>query len=459
MAYVSALEDEDLEGGGPLVPGGAPTATAPTPGSAAAPAKKTPGRFADLGEYLRVNAPQKFGEQLAGKVGSDIETAQGKLSGAGDEFRSRADASKVEDTGGLTSQVGTNPEGIDVGAFAKLRDAKYSGPTQFQDAADLYGQTRGAADSAAGKAQASKSEGGRFALLDNYYNKPSYSQGQKTLDNLLVQNDPNSTQAFTQMQENAKQLQSNVAQTGKELGAYGTQAKAATEGTRKSARDALGIDNTGNTTGAGAIGGVMDSLSDRQKQYQAEAQRLSDIGVSGHYRDINPEFNTMLSELGQTYGVNPGQYYNAYDPGSVTQANVASPEELTRLRALDKLAGLQDPFQTEGVESIYNQPLYNFDQPKFQSQVTERKQGFDNSKAPLEKSKDEALSQMQSIRDQYGNGNANEPNTGVNSDAYKVWLNKYNQAVDSLKTLYGQYGINYVGDTARGGGITGGGIR
>src|SRR4051812_34412162 len=282
MAYVSSNpDDETLDEGGPLVPGGAPTPSAPTTGAtgqAAGQKPKTSGRFADLGEYLRVNAPQQFGSQLAGKIGQDVDAAGNQLGQASNEFKSRADAGTVKDDQGLIGQVGTNPEGIDVGAYSKLKDASYGGPTNFSSSSDLYNQTTGQANAAESKANASKTEGGRFALLDSYYGKPQYSQGQKSLDNLLVQNDPNSQQAFKQIQDNARALQSNVAQTGNQLSAYGNQAKATTEATKNSARSALGIDDAGTATGTGAIGDlntqINNNFSNRQSAQQTELNNL-----------------------------------------------------------------------------------------------------------------------------------------------------------------------------------------
>lgn len=356
MAYVqdSFLEDEQQQGnGGPVTPGSGTASNAPIDASmapqaaAASSQKKTPGRFADLGEYLRVNQGQNFGGQVAGKIGQDINQGQQSLVNAQDQFKQRADANTVTDSNNLIGQIGTNPESVDVNSFAKLRDAQYKGPSSLSDTQDLYNQVQGAAGSAVGKANASKTEGGRFALLDSYYGKPSYSQGQKSLDNVLVQNDPKSQQAFDQMRTNANQLQQNVNNAGVQLGNYGAQAKGQTEATGLNARNALGLDKSGAYAGGGAIGNLYDSLQAKSQQAQqgnsAEVSKLQAALSGQDVSGLTPEEINLLGLgdfSGSLYGVDPGANYfrgtesNAFNPG-----NVASQQDAQRWNALSKLSG------------------------------------------------------------------------------------------------------------------------
>lgn len=407
MAYVDQDLEEELEGGGSVVPGGgvsnnAPTASAaPAPG--AGPKQKTPGRFADLGEYLRVNQPQQFGEQLAGKVGADIDKGQQALAGAQDEFRSRADASTIRDTQGLIDQVGSSPETVDADAFAHLRDASYSGPAKLTDTADLYNKVQGAAGSAVGKAGAAKTEGGRFALLDSYFGKPSYSQGQKSLDNLLVQNDPNSKQAFDQMQQNAQGLQANVNQAGVDLGNYGAGAKAATEGTRSSARGALGIDDAGNLSSGGAFGELLSQLDQNvEARRQAAQDQYGEFGVLQNANNLSGVDQALLDRLGLNpaeyggfqmdmpsfmkgvdrnvigqqfsfgrdgaiLGANPYQFVSQVAPDAINRGSVANADQVARLAALQKLAGMEGSVvdNIDQAGTYTDSPLTNFNKQAF----------------------------------------------------------------------------------------------
>lgn len=355
MAYIdsSLLEDDNAEA--PATGGGAPSGFGAAPSSsvqgAANPSKqKTPNNFADLSEYLRVNEPQQFGTQVAGKIGEDVNKAQQSLNNAEGQFKERADSATVQDNQNLINQVGTAPESVDKAAFTGLRDATYKGPENFTDTQDLYNQATGSAKAAAGKANASKTEGGRFALLDSYFGKPSYSQGQKTLDNLLIQNDDNSKQAFSQMQQNAQNLQGQVAQTGQELGQYGSEAKAKTAATRQAARGALGIDDSGNLlAGQGAIGGLQNQVQDQYQaalaKQQADDAAIRNAFATKDFSKLTPEQAAVLNganyQSDSYYRVDPTKYLS---DAQLTQQNVATPEQQARYAALANLADVNNDF-------------------------------------------------------------------------------------------------------------------
>lgn len=377
MAYVdeSALEEEDLEGGSAPLTSGAPMASGSTMQADAAPSgskQKTPGRFADLSEYLRVNAPQEFGTQLAGKVGEDIDKGQENLNSAQTDFKERADANTIRDTQGLTGQVGTAPESVNVDDFAKLRDAEYKGPSKLSDTPDLYNRVQGSAGSAVGKANASKTEGGRFALLDNYYGRPNYSQGQKSLDNLLVQNDPKSQQSFDTIRDNAAALQKNVNEAGVELGNYGAQAKGTTQATRKGARDAVGIDDSGNKTGGGAIGSletdVQGRLTQRTAEQEAQRQSIIDALTNRDLSNIDPQLADVLNlnDVSSTWGADGSQYLSNKE---LTAQNVATKEQERRMAALARLGNIESSLDETLAGTMDDEATVGFDRDSYLNQV------------------------------------------------------------------------------------------
>lgn len=277
MAYVdsSLLEDDqqNQQGGPSLGNSGAPNAAAPNaaPGTAptASSQQKTPGNFANLNDYLRVNQPQQFGQQVAGKIGNEIDQGNQAVDQASDQFKQRVDANTVKDNNGLINQAVNDPTKVDAGAYGQLRDAQYSGPKSLADTQDLSSQVQGAAGTAVGKAGASQSEGGRFALLDSYFGRPNYSQGQKSLDNLLIQSDPGSQQAFQGVQQRAQDLSSKTNALNPSLQAYAGQGAQQTADTRKAARGAVGIDDQGNLSSSGPL----------QTLYSQAQQRAQDLGT------------------------------------------------------------------------------------------------------------------------------------------------------------------------------------
>lgn len=387
MPYVQDEGEEQLEGGAAVPGSGIGNAPQANKGQNA-PTQKTPGRFADLSEYLRVNAPQNFGGQVAGKIGDDISKGQQVLDTSKSEFQNRVNANTVKDSQGLIEKVGTAPEDIKDEDYAKLKDATYTGPQKFSDTQDLYNQTQGATGSAVGKAKASKTEGGRFALLDNYFNRPTYTHGQKSLDNLLIQNDKNSQQAFDQMRQNAATLEQNTQNAGAELGQYGAMGAKQTADTRRSSRDALGIDDAGNyVEGQGAIGGLLGDLDQFVQKRQGE---LKD--VQGYKDTRNIEELAKLTDLGDywgsntnTYGVDAANFLNIPDSQVINRTTAANTDQKRRMDALAKLADLEQGFIGDDGLGTYQdgKRVSSLDRGTLDNAVSSNKTAYESAFNPM----------------------------------------------------------------------------
>lgn len=379
MAFVDdSLFDEeeqnDLSGdaGSPQVPGGG-LGSAGTGSTNASASGETPGRFADLSEYLRVNDDQNFGSQLASKVGEDINQAQSTLGNVEQDFRGRVDANTVRDDAGLINQVQSAPQSIDQDQFARLRDAQYGGPSSLSETPDLYSQSQSASQTATSRANASKTEPGRFALLDNYFGRPNYTQGEKSLDNLLVQNDTDSQQAFNQMRENANQLAQNQQQMGQNLNTFAAQSKADTQGTRDAARGALGIDDDGNyIQGQGAIGAVRGDVQNTQEAQQAELDRIRQALESGNYGEIGEDVRGSVDQYMGTGDYNTGISNFIRLADDPTESSVASDEQAQRLAALTRLAGIDSPYG----DQTGNFNPYEFNSSEYDQAVGARRNDF-----------------------------------------------------------------------------------
>jgi len=80
-----------------------------------------------------------------------------------------------------------DPVSADAKQFQSWTNASYQGPKSLGDDQSNWNQYWGAAQDANTSAKLAGTESGRFALLDKYYGRPSYSFGEKSLDNLLIQ--------------------------------------------------------------------------------------------------------------------------------------------------------------------------------------------------------------------------------------------------------------------------------
>jgi hypothetical protein len=397
MAYVSSLQDEEdrqsqQQQGSTLSPSlseGAGSSTKLAGSNAsqvsnpqAPEQQKLPqNNFADLNNYLRINGGDQFGQQFTGKLQGDIDQASNQLGQSANQFKQRADQAKVTDSNNLIGQVDTNPQGIDATAYQNLTNAKYSGPQSFQDASDLYQQAQGGTQKAQNNAQASGTESGRFALLDNYFGRPNYGQGGKALDNLLLQNDANTQQSLNQIQQNAKNLGQQFNQTSQDLGRYGDAAQAATTNTRNQARSALGIDDSGNLTGQGAIGNLQKQVTDQYntalQNQQSEIPQIQAALSSHDISNLSPDVQKALGLQGvqYLYGVDPNQFLTT---NNISQLGETSQDQVNRMNALYNLADLSSTSPYSNVDA--SQVGTNLNAPDFSYNLSGLTNAIDTAK-------------------------------------------------------------------------------
>jgi hypothetical protein len=453
MPYIDSLEDqnkEEQQGETPQISPGSAVFGAgknfSNAETAQADAKKAGGQFADLNEYLRVNAPQGFGSQLAGKVDTDVKAAGDTLDQTGQEFKNRVDASTVQQDKDLVNQAtGENAADFasnndNVKAFQKQSNAEYKGPGSFEDTNDLFGKASGAAQTAAGKAKAVSTEPGRFALLDNYFGRPDYSRGQKSLDNLIAQNDPNAQQAFQQMQKDADAVGQQAKGQGGELNSYAAQGNATTAATRTAARGALGIDENGNVIGdqnggpnAGAIGSLYHNVNsrtqDQQAAYDKDTQDIQKAVAARNLATLTPEEKQMLGLDFPTdlYAIDPSQYLSFVPKTGINLKTAASAADVARMNALTKLADLNDPYFDSSLAGTAPTNFANFDKAGFQNAITTSKNAYTSKE-------NEINSNIQNL--------VNAARTRDHSlYTPKSYLDQIKQQYDSLNAIRAQYGL------------------
>lgn len=373
------------------------------------------GSFTNLQQYLDKNSSLNFGGQLAGKVDEVVTGAQDAQKDTDSQFKSQVDSSTVKKDDNVIKSLNEDPINTDYDAFVKMRDAKYSGPNSIVDT-DLYQPLYDKTQKAVSSAEATKSEGGRKALLDENYGaakgRYDYTSGQKKLDNLLIQNDPNSRQAFADVQDKASAVNQNLSALQQQLDAYANQGKQATTDTRSAARGAVGIDDAGNLTGQGAIGGLQGILSQTAQQKQAQqaqdyaayqaALKARDYASSGAKLGID-------QNTGPLYNLDLGSYLSRAN--DVNANTVASQQQAAQLQALAKLAGAQQlgDASVAGKYSDSNAPLVTFDKDSFSGALSNAKGNFDSNLS----SQNAALGGYQNeLRELIKKANTTNPFTG-----------------------------------------------
>ena len=306
----------------------------------------------------------KFGKDLAGNVGSEVDKADQAQGVASNQFKQRADSNAIGLNQGLLNKVNQDPISIandpnQKSEFVKMRDASYKGPKNFVDAGDIYSPVNQSVSKARESADLAVNESGRKSLLDNYYGSGAgrfdYSSGQKKLDNYLVQVDPNSREYFKDVKGKADRSVDNFSNLTNTLNQYGQSKAQQTEQTRRATRDTLGLDENSNETGGGALGGSKREIENR---YQDAIRQYNDIQNRAKAqlsaRDID-------ADLARRFGLSEGMRTWGYDPSNYLRVNaapeksaVASKEQAAKLQALYDLAGRDNTFLPNGATGDYD---------------------------------------------------------------------------------------------------------
>lgn len=314
-------------------------------------------RLQNLQNYLKANKPQSqaLGQQIVGKVGTDVEKAQQKLAQSQQRFSQQIQPEQQRlSQGGQVIQSALGAEGTQPGQAAMqfVQD-----PNQVKEFQNLFqGQSflpvTGLSDADKLQAQASQlgqtaglagTEAGRFQLLKKYFGKPTYTTGQQRLDQLLLQGGGGlgdlQSHLRNQAQQAERSLSAGIQGARQQAGQLGQQR----EQLQQQAQGILGQQDQLNTL-------LQDELTQaRQQQQQALPellQRISqnkvtsqDLELLGLTPDQASPKGVQVGYARPTFGVEnqvseffrPTQDFNLKD--------VTSPEEMARLRALSQLSG------------------------------------------------------------------------------------------------------------------------
>ncbi len=183
---------------------GTPTVSTPNTGAGGPmqPQQKKPassGQFTNVSQYLQAN--KGAGQQIAGavtnRIGTDVEKAKAETSDVAN-VRQAVEAEKnrisaaADATTGLKTQLQADPTKLTADAtskqnFINLRKGINQFDTQAGQAQTEGTQAAAALQNAAQRVGNLNTETGRSALLGQTFANPTYSQGQKKLDQLLFQ--------------------------------------------------------------------------------------------------------------------------------------------------------------------------------------------------------------------------------------------------------------------------------
>lgn len=347
------------------LPGANQSATAPKP-------QKNSGAWTNLNQYLGANKEQAgaMADKVTGDLDSsamDADTKIGLAKGAAPGQVQALNSQGLQDDY-LSKANELNDD--QKNAYNNFKSTGgYSGPQSIYDVAG-YNDAEITTSKASQKLQQAQSEGGRQELLKDAYKRPTYSQGQSSLDQLLVQNDPDSKVKFGDIQSKWSGLNSALGGTTQELN------------DRIGSNKTTALANKGLFDGAEATAqsNLIDPITGRATQ-----ANLDRAGTQGRFQadlaDNNLDAETMdflgIADNSRLYNLNLNDYMT-YDQTPATADLVANSDERAKYSALMKLIG-QDPTAIGSAEQSYNPTSFN--KTKFTADQAGKQQAYDTAYA------------------------------------------------------------------------------
>jgi|CXWL01.1.fsa_nt_gi hypothetical protein len=321
---------------GPAQPGGQQPTQSPAP--------KGSGRFMNLQKYVQANKPQA--EQMAGRIGGSIaEKAQQAQKSAQDiqsQFGQQAqqEQQRLGQTEQFLGQLGSaaGAQGIlqspeELQKFQQIRQGGLNlNPANLAQQQQQL-QALGEQGKLAG------SEAGRFQLLRQQFGSPSYSLGQRKLDQLLLQAVPGASQAMQQ--------QINPALTGLQQTLSGAEQDIASQygNIQSLAGQQQQALNQALTGGVSDIESQLEAAREAASTGRTEA--MGQFGTNVATRNLSAEQLAALgpqlqSPYASLYNLNLADFMKPTDDqlGDISIGQVASPEQAQRYASLQQLGDL-----------------------------------------------------------------------------------------------------------------------
>lgn len=219
-------------------------------------------------------------------------------------------------------------------AFQNEANATYTAPTAFA----ASGNTAGLYNTAQEDVTNAGSEAGQQALLQKQYGgggTNNYNQGEQNLDQALLGSSAASQTAFKTLADNYGSIGNDIGTASANAQNYSDQGAATTAATSAAAQTAA---NTGITNLTGTLNTQEQAAASGGASTLA---RLQQEATSGNISPADAATLKGLTQFGNTYGVNIGDYItanpNANQAASI--ANTMTPEQYQQIQAYNQLLG------------------------------------------------------------------------------------------------------------------------
>jgi hypothetical protein len=418
---------------GSTTPAGTTSSSASGQSQAPASGKKaldTGSGYQNLDKYLQTNQSQQFGNQVLGKVQGTLDSAKQNQSQATNQFTNAVNSSNSTPDQATVNDTIAKADPTQSQTFQGWMNQSYQGPKSLAEDQDAYNKYWSGTNQAQTNAQQLGSEAGRFSLLDSYFGKPQYNFGQKSLDNLLVQQSGLGSQTQN-IQNQAAQLKSQGDAQAKTL-----QGVAATRAGQVDQNRQM-VNNAFDAAQSQAQGAVNQTLTDAQAQRTAQQQKLQSDLTNGSLDD--DELSSLGLQSGQNlYNTDLTKYMNSNsDP--ITKEQVATDDQRSRLNALSQLAGQSQSYLGDKQDLG---KAYGFDLNKFNTDAQAQGAAYNSEKTAANTSYNNQIHSLQQAIDRGLNTTFKDNATGQVTTAQQRVNQLKQQQAQALAALDTKYQAN-----------------
>lgn len=398
MAVIFKEDEENEQKQGPGSSGAMQTSSAPMAGGAGqgtsvARQQQGSGQAPNIQKYIQAN--QGAGSQLAEGLKEQAQKQAQSLQRGVDTSRTAFQQKAGELEGKLGEQGEQlvkssfkDPQAIlqnqsQLEEFKRLQSGGYQdqiGQTQ-QNLTPFQQQQQQLAQAG----QMAGTEGGRFQLLQQTFGKPTYSQGQQRLDQLLLQGAPNATRTLQyDIGELAKQAGQQINQLGEEQKAKLEALQNLSSTRSQQIQDMLQFGETQDVLESDLSGrglrDIQNDLEARMRQVQETApQQVAGLRERlASNKLTQKDLDTLgLSAGTRLYNTDLAQFINQSDV-SPTIAGIANQDEFARFQALRQLAGDTEADIFGGAQQVGGYRPYEFDSARLEDTLKQKETDFQN---------------------------------------------------------------------------------
>ena len=334
--------------------------------------------YTNIQKIISANQGNQLGSTVAGGIQNQGQQLQSNLSNAQNQFNqgvqqnqanTSANQQLVQNVLGNASAYAPGGQNSNQASqFQNLISGQYQGPTQLQNAQQLQNQAQNVSQ----LNQALNTSGGRAGLLQQFVGNPQYTQGQQSLDALLLGQQNNNPQLAAARQSTA-QLGGQVNNAVNAAQAQGQQQAQQAQMFGQNVQNQLG------QTVAGLNTNLQQQAQTAQNQRNSQYQKaLTDLQSGNVTQD---EANLLGLSQGQQVTQNALQNVGQYlqeNPVQASAQNVATGQNYATIDALRQLAGQNAPQSAQNILGQYAGQEGQAGQFGSQSAYNPNSQGFND---------------------------------------------------------------------------------